>query len=512
MTTKQDLSTPIAASALGSLRSPTSWRPLPQLTPARAADVLRRASVGDARDFFEYAADIEEKNLHYASVLQTRKLAVTGLEYNIVPADDSRAARKAADIVRYVINDGIDDFNGLLNDLLDALSKGISVSEMMFDTSRNDGLWVPSTIIHRPARFFQYDRNTQSELRLYDGSYDGAVLPPNRMICHLPKIKTGIPLLGGLARSAMWAWVYKTHAQDNWASFAEMFGKPMILGKYDAGAQSNDLDVLKRAVRDFANDARATVPKDMILELLESGSKSASADLYERLCTYMDMQISKAVLGQTLTADSGGGSFAQGKVHNEVRFDLTKADAKALASTLNKQLIAPLVNLNIGLGAPMPHIEFDVVEPEDLTALSGQIVQLVQIGTRIPESWVRKKWNIPETKDGDVLLGITSPTPAAPATVATATQAQQPAPTPAPTSVNKEGIDGETNQLSNAAVKGMDAMVSALGEMVAKAESLEQLQETILAAYGSLDNAALVKMMEAAFALAALKGMSDAKP
>lgn len=511
MTTKQDLSTPIAASALGSLRSPTSWRPLPQLTPTRAADVLRRASVGDARDFFEYAADIEEKNLHYASVLQTRKLAVSGLEYNIVPADDSRVARKAADMVRYVIDDGIDDFNGLLNDLLDALSKGISVSEMLFDTSRNDNLWVPSTIIHRPARFFQYDRNTMSELRLYDGSYDGAAIEPNRVICHLPKIKTGIPILGGLARSAMWAWVYKTHAQDNWASFAEMFGKPMILGKYDAGAQANDLNTLKRAVTDFANDARAIVPKDMIIELIESGSKSASADLYERLATYMDMQVSKCVLGQTLTADSGGGSFAQGKVHNEVRFDLTKADAKALASTLNKQLIAPIVRLNLGVDTPMPKIEFDVIEPEDMTALADQLSKLVPLGLQVDQAWVRKKWGIPEPAQDATLL-ITSPTPAAPAPVATATQAQQTTPPPAPEGVNKEGVDGAIDQLSNAAKAPMNAMVEALGVMVAKAESIEQLQEMMLTAYEGLDNSELVKMMEAAFALAALKGMSDAKP
>lgn len=504
---KQDLSTPIAAPALGSLRSPTSWRPLPQLTPARAADVLRRASVGDARDFFEYAGDIEEKNLHYASVLQTRKLAVTGLEYNIVPADDSRAARKAADMVRYVINDGIDDFNGILNDLLDALSKGISVSEMMFDTSRNDGLWVPSTIVHRPARFFQYDRNTHSELRLYDGSYDGAVLLPNRMICHLPKIRTGIPLLGGLARSAMWAWVYKTHAQDNWASFAEMFGKPMLLGRYDAGAQSNDLDIIKRAVRDFANDARAVIPKDMMIELLESGSKSASADLYERLATYMDMQVSKCVLGQTLTADSGGGSFAQGKVHNEVRFDLTKADAKSLASTLNKQLIAPLVNLNIGQGTPMPHIEFDVQEPEDMTALADQLSKLVPLGLQVDQAWVRTKWGIPEPAQGAVLLGI--PEPTTPNTAATATQAQQ----SAPEGVNKEGVEAESAQLYNAAKAPMNTMIDALQAMVNAATTIEELQALVLSAYDHIaDSRKMVNIMAAAFALAELKGMDNAKP
>lgn len=503
--TKQDLSTPIAAPALGSLRSPTSWRPLPQLTPARAANVLRRASVGDARDFFEYASDIEEKDLHFASVLQTRKLAVTGLEHTIAPADTSRAARKAADMVAAAL-EGI-DFAGLCNDLLDALSKGISVSEISWDTARNDGLWLPSEIVHREARFFQFDRNTQRVLRLYDGSFDGAELPPDRMICHLPKIRTGIPLLGGLARSAMWAWTYKTHAQENWASFCEMFGKPMILGKYETGAQAEDLATLKRAVRDFANDARAVISKDMVIDLVESGSKSASADIYERLAAYMDSQISKCVLGQTLTADSGGGSYAQGKIHNEVRFDLTKADALALASTLNKQLIAPLVRFNVGSDAPMPKLAFDVTEPEDMDALANQLSKLVPLGLQVDQAWVRTKWGIPEPAQGATLL-VASAVKSDPTT--TATQSQAPAPAPAPESVKKEGVETETQQLSNAANEVMGGMVEAIGVMVQEAESIEQLKEMILTAYEQVDNAALVKIMQAAFALAALKGMSDA--
>ena len=61
--------------------------------------------------------------------------------------------------------------------------------------------------------------------------------------------------------------------------------------------------------------------------------KTSSTDLYERLARYCDEQVSKAILGQTLTSDSGGGSYAQSKTHNDVRHDLTVADCKALAAT-----------------------------------------------------------------------------------------------------------------------------------------------------------------------------------
>ncbi|MGJ0206862.1 phage portal protein family protein, partial [Streptococcus pyogenes] len=59
--------------------------------------------------------------------------------------------------------------------------------------------------------------------------------------------------------------------------------------------------------------------------------------------------ISKAVLGGTLTSttsQSGGGAFALGQVHNEVRHDLLASDARQLAATLSRDLLWPLLVLN----------------------------------------------------------------------------------------------------------------------------------------------------------------------
>nr|WP_250636882.1 DUF935 family protein [Pseudomonas aeruginosa] len=59
--------------------------------------------------------------------------------------------------------------------------------------------------------------------------------------------------------------------------------------------------------------------------------------------------ISKAVLGGTLTSttsQSGGGAFALGQVHNEVRHDILASDARQLAATLSRDLLWPLLVLN----------------------------------------------------------------------------------------------------------------------------------------------------------------------
>ena len=65
---------------------------------------------------------------------------------------------------------------------------------------------------------------------------------------------------------------------------------------------------------------------------------------------------------QALTSDSGGGSYAQSKTHNDVRHDLTVADCKALASTLRRDLIRPLCIFNFGEDKRIPKIQFDCEE------------------------------------------------------------------------------------------------------------------------------------------------------
>lgn len=401
-----DLKTEIARPSQTGLRSVWQWRPLASLTPAAVADILRRAAMGDAHDFLLAADDIREKDLHYAAVLQTRTLAVSGLPVDIQPWDDSAPAKKAAALVQDVLREG--DLSRLIGHLMDAVAKGYAVAEIVWETSGS--VWYPREIIPRPQHWFTFDRDSGRLLRLVDGSAEGAEIAPYRMIVHQPPIHAGIPLLGGVARSALWAWVFKSYALRDWARFCELFGQPIRVGKYHQGASPDDVAVLRRAAFELGSDAAAVIPQEMVLELVESGSKAASADLYHRLIDYLDRQVSKAVLGQTMTTDSGtSGSLAQAKVHEQVRRELLEADARAMAATLMRDLIAPIVRLNLGDDAPLPTLKLQVEDPEDLAALADHVVKLTQAGLPIPQWWVREKFGIPEVTDGEAVLGWAAP-------------------------------------------------------------------------------------------------------
>lgn len=501
MVKKTDLIHEIAQPSLTGLRNVWQWRPLASLSPRAVADILRRAAAGDATDFLLAADDVAEKDLHYRAVLQTRRLAIVGLPWEIHPADDTPTARRAAELVQEALEQI--DLPDLVDHLMDAVPKGFAVAEIVWETAGS--LWRPARILPRPAHWFTFDRTTGSLLRLADGSLDGEGIPPLRMILHAPNATAKNPYTAGVARSALWAWVFKSYGLRDWARFIELFGQPIRLGKYHQGATPEDVAVLKQAAFALGSDAAAVIPQEMLLELVESGSKSASADLYHKLIDYLDRQVSKAVLGQTMTTDDGS-SLAQAQVHAEVRGDILRADARALEATLARDLIAPIVRLNLG-DAPAPRFTLHTEDPEDAAALADQIAKLAQAGVVIPQAWVRERFSIPEPQADEAVIG-TRPDPLAAqakhfrgVTKMTA-HAVHPDGDPTPTTAQADTLDRE-------AAAAWREIFDRIREIVERATTLEELRDNLLAAYGDLPTERLAEVMATAFAAAELAGRFD---
>jgi phage gp29-like protein len=381
---------------------------------------------------------------------------------------------------------------------------------------------VPAAILPREAHWFRFDRETGRELRLMDGTPDGQELPPYKFVCHTPKVMAGIPLMGGLARSALWAWVFKSYALRDWAAFAELYGQPIRLGKYGPDATREDIAVLKRAAFELGSDAGAVIPESMSLQILESAAKSASADLYQRLIEYLDRQVSKAVLGQTLTTDQGShGSLAQARVHDEVRADLMRADARALAATLTRDLIAPLIALNLP-DAPLPKLTLMVEEPEDMAALADQLAKLVPLGVPIPQRWVREKWGIPEAAPDEPVLGAPAartpnPSPlgrggdsSLPLGEESAHRRMQSAQAAAG-EADPTPIEPQTHRMEQEAAPAWAKIMDTIKRIVNEAQSLEGLRDALLAAYGDLPTERLAEIMAMGFAAAELAGRFDVR-
>ena len=139
------------------------------------------------------------------------------------------------------------------------------------------------------------------------------------------------------------------------------------------------------------------ISKSTEIEFVEATSRSGGANPYQLMAEFCNREMSKAVLGQTLTTDTSGstGTYAAARVHGQVRQDLVKADAQALAATLREQLLRPLVGFNFGWDKPVPWFRFRFEEEEDLKTLSEVFRNLAAMGVPVDMEHVAERFGIP---------------------------------------------------------------------------------------------------------------------
>ncbi|SNS05771.1 Mu-like prophage protein gp29 [Humidesulfovibrio mexicanus] len=404
---RQTLLSEVAAPQLTGVRR--AWDPeaiAQGLTPHRLARILRAAAEGDLRAYLTLAEEMEERDPHYQSVLGTRKRACSGLEPTVAAATDDKRDVELADAVREHIAEST-EFPDLCTDLLDGLGKGYAACEIIWN--RQATRWLPAAYEWRDPKFFRFDQVTGRELRLEDmGAVDGLPLPPFKFLVHMPKLKSGLPARGGLARLVAAAHMCKSYTLTDWLAFAEVFGMPLRLGRYGPNASADDIRTLVSAVANLGTDAAAVIPDTMRIEMVDGGKGGSSGGqiLFQNLAEWLDRQVSKAVLGQTMTSDDGS-SLGQAKVHNEVRKDILTADARQLAATINRDLVRPFVDLNYGPppSGKYPRLVLPVREAEDVKALTEALAKLVPLGLRVEASVVRDRLGFPDPADGAEVLG-----------------------------------------------------------------------------------------------------------
>lgn len=436
------------------------------LSPLRLAAIFREADEGNVCRQMQLFEEIEEKDTHLFSQLQTRKLAVTGLEWEVQPFSKEPIDIEIADFIDEQLK-GFDNLNEIFMDMLDAIGKGIAILEIdwgMDIEGRNvidDINWIhPKKLI--------WDVMSDEMLICTKDYPSGTQLPKNKFIVHKYKAKSGHPSRAGVLRIVSWMYLFKNYDIKDWVAFCEVFGMPLRLGKYDASASEDDKRALEDAIFSLGTDAAGIVPNSTEINFVEA-QKTTSVEIYEKFARFADEQMSKAILGQTLTSDSGG-SYAQGKVHGEVKKELTKADAKALATAFRRDVITPLVEYNYGYGVDIPFFDYDIEDDEDLRETAETYKILGEMGLKIPDSFIRKKFSIPNPKDGEAVLDPN------PAVSIEATSAE----TKSLKAKAQAGESEQVNRMVRAASaqsgKIFEEMFQPILNLIDKSESLEAIQ------------------------------------
>jgi phage gp29-like protein len=397
--------------AVTTVRDRWSDYPSSGLTPQRLATIFKEADMGDVRRQSELFEEMEEKDTHLFSELQTRKNAVHGLDYEVAPWDESAESKKIRDFVADCLFN-LENFDDSMLDLLDAIGKGFSLCEILWDVTGNQAVIGGLTWIH-PKKTVFYERgaanmwakSTECPRILTEAEpFNGEIMPPFKLVYHRYKARSGYDTRAGVLRVCGWMYLFKNYGIKDWVAFAEVFGMPLRLGKYDSNASKEDRAALIAAIQSLGSDAAGIVSKNTEIEFIETVKNSGTNNIYETLANFCDKQTSKAILGQTATTEGTPGKLGNEDAQDRVRHDLTKADAESLSKTIRYQIIRPLVGYNFGWDKPLPWFNILYQRPEDLAQLMTVYKGASELGQPISQEHVSERFKIPLPKAGETTL------------------------------------------------------------------------------------------------------------
>lgn len=371
------------------------------LTPIRLVACLQAADAGWPQAQFELFREMLQKWPRLAAVEQTRRLALTGLDWEILPTTEQSAdAARIADFCRETLA-GLDGFPHALEHLASAIANGVAAVELVWEGGRLvDLVPVPhGRLVGDPYEPWRLRVLTAEQ------SDTGVALDeqPNKWIVHQPQPAAGRHFEGGLLRASALLFLAQNLSFKDWLTFSQVAGMPVRVARFEPGTPEADKQELLRMLDALGTDAVAAFAKTVDLHFVEGRGGERP---YQPLQEYCNTEVTILWLGQHLTTDlRQSGSRAAAEVHDRVREDLLVNDIAGESCTLRRDLLTPLVRARFGEGVAVPVLRRSLVQSVDTKVLADVLAVAVNdLGLAVPRQWVHRALGIPEARADEPVL------------------------------------------------------------------------------------------------------------
>jgi len=452
----------------------------PQLLLLPQDNVLTTRGGNDLRAYEDLLRDTQVK-----SAFEQRRLAIVGATLDVQPGGDRPIDKQAADSLRAQLE--ALSFDRITDKMCYGLFYGYSVGECLW--ARDGREIVLEDIRVRKSRRFRFDGALRLRMLTYSDLM-GELLPERKFWTFQAGADNDDEPYGlGLGHYVWWPVFFKRHDIRFWLIFLEKFGQPTAHGQYPKGATEEEQQKLLDAVQAIQTDSGVITPDGMPIDLIEA-ARSGTAD-YAAMNKAMDEAISKAIMGQTMTSDSGS-SRSQAQVHMEVRQDLVEADIDLVCDSFNQQVARWLTEWNYP-GAAVPRITRHLEKSwRDLQASADLDQKLGAVGYR------RTLESVQDTYGGEweeKSAAPAQPQPGQPPAFAEPAQG-----TPA---------DDQAAQLGDQLDPLVEGWIEQIRHLVETSTSLEDVQSGLMHLYPHMSLDQYGHAMQRALAAAELAGRSD---
>lgn len=174
-----------------------------------------------------------------------------------------------------------------------------------------------------------------------------------------------------------------------WDQFGEMFGMPIRIGKTTT-RDAKERSKIESMLNDMGAAAWGLFPEGTEIDIKES-SRGDAFNVYDKRIDRANSEMSKGVLNQTMTIDSGS-SLSQSETHLEVFRNVVDRDADFLRDLINDELLPRM----LVHGFPLKGLRFNWDESIDYTPEQQVDYETMLINNyEVDPNYFIEKYNVP---------------------------------------------------------------------------------------------------------------------
>ena len=351
---------------------PWTWDTTTDWTPNLFESALQEADTG----YLESAADLCDSLMsddRIGAVVNTRVNGLLGCELDF--ESSFARARKAIEKDWYRFADE----SSLREHLAWAIVLGVSIANTPF--VEVDGRWVQKLHVwHMRNAAYDFTAGAWYVTDAQGKRIDIKDNDPEWWV-YTPYGKSR-PWGKGTWRQTALYWLGKTTAWRDWQHYNEVHGAGIMAGKLPEGKSITDPGAVAfwNQLKAIGKRARIIMPFGYELDTIEA--KASTWETFPESIKHADTAIAIVHLGQNLTTEVNGGSYAATVEHGTVRQDYKRFDAQVLSTSAHDGPLSHWQRFNFGEGEA-PWATWKTDPPEDLAA---------KVDTQIKGAQSAKAW------------------------------------------------------------------------------------------------------------------------
>lgn len=314
-------------------------------------------------------------------------------------------------------------FGAINNRILRVINKQFTLRDADGGIDRDRSAYVQERWFKHIAKRALESKFYGYSTMLIDGAVQGAitsvkdiprecVIPERGMILRNPSVPTGEHIamadfpnfiihaqlgddsIGELERIAPLT-IFKRHSWASWDEFEQIFGVPIRIARTMIDTKKHK-DDLQSWLETMGTSAYGIFDKRVDLEIKEN-NRSDAHNVFAQKIQLINKEMSKAILGQTMTMDDGS-SNSQANVHLQTLEEITASDIADLEEWVNSNVL-PVMRMwgyDIPDGYYLDLVSNASIDPAEKIKIDGI---LMQNGYNLSAEYIEQTYEVVLDKD-----------------------------------------------------------------------------------------------------------------